>query len=507
MESRMSIKRKWRSRTNRYNVLCLLFFLSFFLLFCSGRLASGDAGTQLQAAMLLANTGKPAIVTPPAEPEAGLWVRNQDGDYYQAHDIGNMILMFPAAAAGSALSQAPAAQDIQSPPILSRVGVSMTYACVSAIGVFFMFLLFSLFATRRTAFLLSLAFATTTFFWAYAKSSWDVMGACVGVCMLLYLSARLLHEEPVQNTTVVLSGCALAFASSFRYSLLPFLILGVLVFFYLAREKFEWRHVAVFLIAAFFGLVPTFIYNFVRMGSVLRPATTAPQFDEGNALGGNVVQGLYGLMLSPNKGIFIFAPILLLLFAVPFTWNRFPLSAPRLILSFSIGAALYVLLIAKLNNWGAFGWGPRYMLPILPVLFFAVGMTLVSLWGRYRYPLMLLIFVSLVLNAAPALVNWHLALSEYPRAANEYAYLPYQHAAVWNGIQLAAQGQPLPAPPDIANDPIRSGGARFPDLWTFRLMERSMLGLIAGLAISLVLLSISLGYFRELAASRYDGGG
>jgi hypothetical protein len=325
--------------------------------------------------------------------------------------------------------------------------------------------------------------------------------------MLLYLSARLLHEEPLQNTTVFLSGFALAFAGSFRYSLLPFLILGVLVFFYLARRRIEWRHVAIFLIAAFIGLVPTLIYNFLRMGSVLRPATTAPQFDEANALGGNVVQGLYGLILSPNKGIFIFAPILLLLLAVPFTWNRFPLSARRLILSFSIGAALYVLLIAKLNGWGAFGWGPRYLLPILPILFFAVGLTLVTLWGKYKYPLMLLILVSAVLNTAPALINWHLALNEYPQAINEYAHLPYQHAAVWNGIRLAVQGQPLPAPPEIANDPIRSGGARFPDLWTFRLMERSMLGLIAGLAISIALLGVSLGCFRELVASRYDGGG
>ena len=81
----MSIERKQRPRTNRYYVLCLLFFLSFFLFFCSGRHASGDAGTQLQAAMLLANTGKLGINKPSAEPDAGLWVRNQHGDYYQAH--------------------------------------------------------------------------------------------------------------------------------------------------------------------------------------------------------------------------------------------------------------------------------------------------------------------------------------------------------------------------------------------------------------------------------------
>jgi hypothetical protein len=114
-----------------------------------------------------------------------------------------------------------------------------------------------------------------------------------------------------------------------------------------------------FSLAAFIGLVPTFVYIFIRMDSVLRLATTAPQFEEANALGGNVVQGLYGLMLSPHKGIFIFAPILVLLFAIPLTWKRFPLSARRLILSCSIGAVPYILLIAILNNWGAFGWGLR----------------------------------------------------------------------------------------------------------------------------------------------------
>jgi hypothetical protein len=168
VQPRMSIERILGLRTNRYYALSLLLFLSVFLFFCSGRLASGDAGTQLQAAMLLANTGKPGIDTL-AEPAAGLWV-HQYGDYYQAHDVGNMILMLPAAAAGSALSGAPTAEDIQSPPFLSRVGISMAYACVSAIGVLSMFRLFSRVYALRTAFLHSLAFATTTFFWAYANS-------------------------------------------------------------------------------------------------------------------------------------------------------------------------------------------------------------------------------------------------------------------------------------------------------------------------------------------------
>jgi hypothetical protein len=274
--------------------------------------------------------------------------------------------------------------------------------------------------------------------------------------------------------------------------------LGVLALFYLARPKDTRRHATIFLAAVFVGMIPTLAYNFVRMGSPLRPANAAPQFDEVNALTGNALQGSFGLMLSPNKGIFIFAPILSVLFAVPFVWKKLPAPARCLILSFGISAVLYVLLIAQLNNWGAFGWGPRYLLPIVPVLFFAVGMTLVPLWDKYKYPLVGLIFVSFVLNAAPAFINCHLALTEFPKATDEYARLPYQHMAVWKGTYLAVQGQPLPAPPEVANDPIRSAGARFPDMWTFRLMERSTLGLYAGLTITLLLLGVSLMCFVKL---------
>ena len=127
-------------------------------------------------------------------------------------------------------------------------------------------------------------------------------------------------------------------------------------------------------------------------------------------------------------------------------------------------------------------------------------MTLVPLWDRYKYSLMGLILVSFVLNAAPVLVNWDLAST--PQAVDPYALLPRQHMAVWNGLYLATQGQPLPAPAAIADDPIRGAGARFPDLWTIRVMERSALGFFAGLVTSLMLLAVSLACLMRLLTKR-----
>jgi hypothetical protein len=496
-------KGRWKARVRTYRTLCLLFFLCFFILFSGGRLASGDAGAQLQAAMLLANTGKLGASTPYPKNEE-LWVQNRHGNYYEAHDIGNVIVMLPAAAAASALSKAPAEEKIQSPPILARFGVAMTYACISAFGCFFMFMLFSLFHTLKTSFLLSFAFATTTFYWAYAKAAWDVMGACVAVSLLLYLSAKILQEDRVQNRTIFFVGCAFVLACSFRFSLVPFLGLGVLVLYCFTRQKIAFQHTFTFVTTVCVGITPTLIYNFVRMGSPLRPASTAPQFHLITGLGGNVLQGLWGLLLSPNRGIFVFAPIFLLLFAIPFAFRSFPLPARRLLVSFGVVVVAYVLFIANLNNWGPLGWGPRYLLPIVPILFFAVGMILVELWGKHKYTLIGLGLVSVAVNMAPALVNWALATVEFPRAADRYALLPRQHMAVWNGMYLALQGKPLPAPPEIMNDPIRSGGTRFPDLWTFRLMERSTFGYLVGLVTLSALLAISLTLFVKLVSTRND---
>ena len=248
------------------------------------------------------------------------------------------------------------------------------------------------------------------------------------------------------------------------------------------------------------GISPALVYNYVRMGSPLRPATTAEVYvAAGTAdLSGNIFGGLYGLILSPNKGLFTFAPIFVLLLCLPFVWKKSSLQTRQLCTAFGISAMLHVLLLAKIRGWGSFGWGPRYMVSVLPILFFLVSVPLKTFWSTHRTQIVALASLSTALCLAPTLVNWHLALTEYPQALNPYALLPYQHMAVWNGVFLGAQGKPLPAPEALLRDPIRSGGARFPDLWTVRLMEHSHLGLILGLIISTGLVVAAVWAFRQL---------
>ena len=64
---------------------------------------------------------------------------------------------------------------------------------------------------------------------------------------------------------------------------------------------------------------------------------------------------LFGLLVSPNRGLLLFSPVFLLLLAVPVVWRRWPSSWATLLGAFGVGAMGYVLLVANLHNWGAFG--------------------------------------------------------------------------------------------------------------------------------------------------------
>jgi hypothetical protein len=469
----------------RQQVMVLIFFACFFLLLSGGRLASGDASNQMQAAMLLVTTGHLGTSAPPGGPEGG-WVRAQDGRYYEPHDVGNIVLMLPAAALGALLSGPPAQRLYEDPPIIAIVGASLTCALLSGIGCFMMFRLFRLRYRGRTAFLLSLAFPTTTFLWAYTKTAWDVTGACIFMCAVLYFSARLLMGSR-SGRDAVLAGVTLAGACAFRFSLVPFFVPVLAYVLYLSRSHRRWWHYPAAALGFLVTILPSLGYNFVRMGSVLRPATTSALYLQGNnAMDGDIARGVFGLLLGPNRGLFLYSPIFLLLFALLFMLRKTAAWERRLFSTFAIGSIFYLFLIAKMRNWGAFGWGPRYLIPMVPIWFLGVSMVLPVLWEKHRKIVVAFVVVSGLLSLAPVLVNWNLATTEFAHAVEQNARLPYQQKAVWTGLLMGLEGKKLPLPPEVASDPIRSAGARFPDLWTVRLAERTHPAL--GIGISLLLL-------------------
>jgi hypothetical protein len=93
--------------------------------------------------------------------------------------------------------------------------------------------------------------------------------------------------------------------------------------------------------------------------------------------------GLYGLLLSPGRGLLWYAPVIVVaLVALPSAWRR-----DRVLVSVA-GALLLSRVLFYAGYWGWYGggnFGPRYLLPAVPVI--AVGlMEAIPRLGAWRPP-------------------------------------------------------------------------------------------------------------------------
>jgi hypothetical protein len=254
-----------------------------------------------------------------------------------------------------------------------------------------------------------------------------------------------------------------------------------------ARRVLRMRAIVISIVVLTVVMTSSLDYNAMRTGSPLRPATATAQYlQTNNALTGTIPHGLGALFLSPNRGLFTFSPILLFALALPALWRRVPAEQRTLLVCFGAGACAYTLLIAKMVNWGAFGWGPRYLVPILPVVFVAAATAIVYLFQSFRPLVIAVVSVSAILSLPPAIVNWHLATTTFYGAADPDADRPYQQLAGWRALAWGFAGEPLPVSAEAAGDPLRATTGVFPDLLLARLSAHSRRGMLIALFVLVV---------------------
>ncbi|HTR97952.1 MAG TPA: hypothetical protein VMH61_08625 [Candidatus Acidoferrales bacterium] len=349
--------------------------LVVFALTGGGRVTGSDEVTMLDLSRALLHGH---LDVPP-----GATLDGPDGRHYTKNTAGQAVLALPLAALaelGARAAHLPSART----ELGVRFIVSFFNGLVTAIllGVFYA-LARRLGAGPGAALGASALLGFTTPLWFYAKSFMSEPLEALGLLLALgnaaLASAGGAQERPGERRAQRLAalGAFVAIAVKPSMVLLALAALSALG----AKRVQRW---IVPLAGVALGLAAEAAYNFACFGNALHSGYGA-QASLG-AFSTPLFVGLYGLLVSSGKGVLWFAPAVVL--AVPgFVGMRRPrahsheprhgLPARNAARAALVACAVALAEFGTFQHWAGDGsWGPRFLVPVLPLAFLAVAFAL-----------------------------------------------------------------------------------------------------------------------------------
>ncbi len=412
-----AIRGSLKSRPRLWAALCLVLLCA---LLTTGGLNSGDGGSELTEAVHICSTGKLAASEP-----LGEGFRNFTGahTWYDANDPGAMALMLPAACLGAVQGGGDEVGQHDLPSV-AKGGASMTYALIGGLAVVFVFLTLSELTSLRRSWWWSLGFLFATGFLAYTKATWSVLPAATAVAAVAWLAVRSSKGLDGPRRTVYLTALAVGVGGLSRYSLLPFLAVGAVAAVLPAIRRLSRRDLLIAAAILLALMLPDFAYNAVRTGEFWKPAQTA----QNHELTFDYLIGTPGLFFGIQHGLLFFAPFCLLGYAGA-AWGALRSQGEaRWRWLLGLGATVaYAVVVVLVQDWDKFGWGPRYLVPLLPALFI-VAVLLAERAPRLRPLAYLTIGIGLLTQIPLALANWNAVAA----VVGKDSRAPDQIVGLWN---------------------------------------------------------------------------
>ena len=190
-----------------------------------------------------------------------------------------------------------------------------------------------------------------------------------GVHLMLAVALWLVLDERVSVHRELLAGIALGFATAIRQTS-AILVLGL--------ARLPWPRVAMvrplapvaLFAGAVIGVLPLLVYDQIAFGSPFEQGYGEKPFTS------DLWTGLYGLLLSPSRGILIYEPWIVFAFAaLVLAWRR-PGLVPLRLRGIGVAGLLLLYTYARYEEWwGGRVFGPRFLDDLAPTLIAALA------WG------------------------------------------------------------------------------------------------------------------------------
>jgi len=215
------------------------------------------------------------------------------------------------------------------------------------------------FATARWSLtLVLLYFLATSVRTVASQALWQHSGVHLAVASALWL---VLREEAVPLSRDLAAGVVLGLGAVVRQTT-ALAALGL--------HGFRPSRLIAMIVGVAIGVAPLLAYNDLAFGSPLEQGYGVKTFAT------PIQTGLYGLLVSPSRGLFIYTPYLLFAFLALFRSWRWPGEVAGRLRGFSLAWLAALALYATYSEWwGGRVFGSRFLDDFAPVLFAALG------WG------------------------------------------------------------------------------------------------------------------------------
>ncbi len=297
------------------------------------------------------------------------YVHPRDGHLWSVSTVATALVVTPLYVLPAAWL---AAEGIDYDDVRARVVIvvmeRLAAATLTALAASLLFVALRRLTSWRWALALTLIYGLGTSTWSIASQA--LWPHALAQLTLIMLTVLLL--PPVPSTAALLgAGAVLAVAVANRPQMAIFAALAVLYVLVHQRRR-AW------LIAALPGAaaLAVALYNLSLFSSITGGYGGFDHFRP------DIATGLAGLLVSPNRGLLVFTP--LMVFALWGAVRVWRVPAPPWLRWLTIGLALHVLLYASFVEWWAgYTYGPRYFTDVLPVLTLLLVYGLVP-WCRGR---------------------------------------------------------------------------------------------------------------------------
>ena len=405
---------------NRLRDLAFLgLLLSILILSAGGHIVAGDEETVFRVTSNLIQgkgiaIGRETILYPgqdfpyfipsqSREIQTTMAVQGKDGQDYSWYGIGQSLAVIPLYLLGEGISRAASIIGLTATTFEgARLATAMFNPIILA-AIAWLIMKFSdaLGYKPRTGRWLAVAAVFTTFLFPYVKTFYSQPG--VAFLLLSSVYCAYLWRKTGLDRWIWWFSAAIFLMLLNRISsaiTIPFL----LIYLFSSTEvesSFRERIMRGFpvIIGLGFAAVITGYYNWVRFGSLILTG-----YEDSAAWSTPILYGLYGQLFSPGKGVFFYAPVLIPGMIAGLVFRKKFKSEYGLITGLWI---TFLGFYSTYSFWaGGFNWGPRFLIPLIPLSIIPLGELIESPNKTNRLIFPILLILGLVIQT-PAIIVDH----------------------------------------------------------------------------------------------------